>query len=175
MIRRGAVHGCNMGAIKIMSTQKFMRPIQGFGLLAAVWLLSSCAMFSPSYQQPEVQLTNIEPLSRKGLEQRFAVSLNILNPNNSELKISGLSYHLKLQGHKVVSGVSSGLRPIPPFGQSAIKLEASANLFGGFRAVEALLNSDSGLVEFELETRISTSWWRWPITVVESGSINIDQ
>ncbi|MEH6529032.1 MAG: LEA type 2 family protein [Porticoccus sp.] len=164
-----------MNAIKAMSMQKVMRPIKGFGLLSLVWLLSSCAMFSPGYQQPEVQLTNIEPLSRRGLEQRFAISLNILNPNNSELNISGLSYHLKLQGHKVVSGVSSGLQPIPAFGQSAIKLEASANLFGGFRAVEALLNSDSGLVEFELETRISTSWWRWPITVVESGSINIDQ
>jgi LEA14-like dessication related protein len=164
-----------MGAIKAMSMQKVMRPIQGFGLLAAVWLLSSCAMFSPDYQQPEVQLTNIEPLSRKGLEQRFFISLNILNPNDSELNISGLSYHLKLQGHKVVSGVSSGLQPIPPFGQSAIKLEASANIFGGLRAVEAFLNSDSGLVEFELETRISTGWWRRPITVVESGSINLDQ
>ena len=164
-----------MNAIKTMSMQKTVGTIQGLGLLSLVWLLSSCAMFSPSYQQPEVQLTNIEPLSRKGLEQRFAISLNILNPNNSELNISGLSYHLKLQGHKVVSGVSSGLQPIPSFGESAIKLEASANLFGGFRAVEALLNSDSGLVEFELETRISTSWWKWPITVVETGSINIDQ
>ncbi len=158
-----------------MSAPRAMKAIKVCSFLASAWLLTSCAMFSPSYQQPEVQLTNIEPLSRKGLEQRFAISLNILNPNDAQLKIAGFSYHLKIQGHKVVSGVSSGLQPIPAYGQSAIRLEASANLFGGFRAIESLLNSDAGLVEFELETRISTGWWRCPITIVESGSLDLGQ
>jgi len=156
-----------MGQIKVTSA------IKGTGLLAMVWLLTSCAIWSPGYQQPEVQLTNIEPLSRQGLEQRFLITLNILNSNDSALKISGLSYHLKLQGHKVVSGVSSGLEPIPAFSQSTIKLQATANIFGGFRALESLMSSDGGPVEFELETRISTAWWKFPITVIESGSLDV--
>ncbi|MFT7300184.1 MAG: LEA14-like dessication related protein [Porticoccus sp.] len=158
-----------------MSAPRAMKSIQVCIFLASVWSLTSCAMFSPSHQQPDVQLTDIEPLSRKGLEQRWAISLNILNPNDAQLKISGFSYHLKIQGHKVVSGVSSGLQPIPAYGQSAIRLEASANLFAGFRAIESLLNSDAGLVEFELETRISSGWWRWPIIVLESGSLDLGQ
>mgnify|MGYP001096909949 CR=1 FL=1 len=152
---------------------KSMRAIKGVGLLAMIWLLASCAVWSPGYQQPEVPLTNIEPLSRKGLEQRFAITLNILNSNDATLKISGLSYHLKLQGHKVVSGVSAGLKPIPAFSQSTIQLEATANIFGGFRALESLMNSNGGPVEFELETRISTAWWKFPITVTESGSLDL--
>ncbi len=156
-----------MGQIKVT------RAIKGTGLLAMIWLLTSCAIWTPGYQQPEVQLTNIEPLSRQGLEQRFLITLNILNSNDAALKISGLSYHLKLQGHKVVSGVSSGLKPIPAFSQSTIKLQATANIFGGFRALESLMNSSGGPVEFELETRISTAWWKFPITVVESGSLDV--
>ncbi len=138
-----------------------------------VSFLTSCALISPSYEKPEVNLVKVEPLSRKGLEQRIAVGLNIINPNRSDLKVSGLSYRLKLQDIKVISGVSSGLKPIPAYGESRVDLEASVNLFSGFRVLESILNNNGGVVTYELETKISTSWWRWPITVVESGSIDL--
>lgn len=141
--------------------------------MIAFSLLSACALISPSYEKPEVNLVNVEPLSRKGLEQRIAVSLNIINPGSSTLNISGLSYRLKLQDIKVITGVSSGLRPIPAFGESRVELEASVNLFSGFRVLESILNNNGGVVTYELETKISTGWWRWPITVVESGSIDL--
>lgn len=150
-----------------------MSALKGLGLFAMVWLMTSCSVFSPNYQQPEVQLTNIERLSSRGLEQRFLITLNILNPNDAALKVSGLSYHLKLQGHKVVSGVSGGLKPIPAFSQSMVKLEASANVFGGLRALESLINNKGEPLEFELVTRISTAWWKFPVTVEEKGSLDL--
>ena len=150
-----------------------MRAIKGFGLLITVWLLSSCALFSPSYEKPEVNLIKVEPLSRQGLEQRIVIGLSILNTSNTELNISGLSYHLKLQDLNVISGVTSGLKPIPAFSESRIELQASVNIFSGFRVLESVLNNKGGAVKYELETKISTGWWRFPITVVESGSIDL--
>jgi len=150
-----------------------MRVIKGLNVLTAVMLLSSCAFFSPSYEKPEVSLIKVEPLDRDGLEQRIAVGLNIVNPSSSALKISGLSYRLKLQDIKVITGVTSGLRPIPSFSESRVELQASVNLFSGFRVLESVLKSNGGPVSYELETKISTSWWKFPITVVESGSIDL--
>lgn len=150
-----------------------MRAIKGLGVLTAVMLLSSCAFFSPSYEKPEVSLIKVEPLDRDGLEQRIAVGLNIVNPSSSALKISGLSYRLKLQDIKVITGVTSGLKPIPSFSESRVELQASVNLFSGFRVLESVLKSNGGPVSYELETKISTSWWKFPITVVESGSIDL--
>jgi len=150
-----------------------MRAIKGLGVLTAVMLLSSCAFFSPSYEKPEVSLIKVEPLDRDGLEQRIVVGLNIVNPSSSALKISGLSYRLKLQDIKVITGVTSGLKPIPSFSESRVELQASVNLFSGFRVLESVLKSNGGLVSYELETKISTGWWKFPITVVESGSIDL--
>jgi LEA14-like dessication related protein len=150
-----------------------MRAVKGFGLLTTVWLLSSCALMSPSYEKPEVSLVNVTPLEREGLEQRIAVGLNIINPGSSDLKISGMSYRLKLQDIKVITGVTSGLKPIPSYSESRVNLQASVNLFSGFRVLESLLNSKGGPVRYELETKISTGWWKLPITVVESGSIDL--
>lgn len=147
--------------------------LKGVGVLMVVSLLTSCALMSPDYEKPEVNLVKVEPLSRKGLEQRIAVGLNIINPSRSDLKISGLSYRLKLQDIKVISGVASGLKPIPAYGESRVELEASVNLFSGFRVLESILNNNGGIVTYELETKISTSWWHWPITVQESGSIDL--
>ena len=152
-----------------------MGVIRGLGLLTTAWLLSSCAwMSSPSYEKPEVNLVKVEPLSRKGLEQRIVIGLNILNPSDTELNISGLSYRLKLQDIKVISGVTSGLKPIPAYSESRIELQASVNIFSGFRVLESVLKNNGGAIKYELETRISTGWWKIPVTIVESGSIDLD-
>ncbi len=147
--------------------------IKALGVLATAWLLNSCAFLSPSYEKPEVSLINVEPLERDGLEQRIAVRLNIVNPSSSDLKISGLSYRLKLQDIKVITGVASGLKPIPSYGESRIELQASVNLFSGFRVLESVLKNNGGPITYELETKIRTSWWKFPVKIVESGSIDL--
>lgn len=138
-------------------------------------LLSSCAWLSPSFEEPEVNLVKIQPLSRDGLEQKIAIGLVIINLSNSELNISGLSYHLKLQDLRVISGVTSGLQPIPAFSESRIELQASVNIFSGFRVLESVLMNSGGTVKYELETKISTGWFRLPIKVVETGVIDLGQ
>ncbi|WP_438951306.1 LEA type 2 family protein [Porticoccus sp.] len=136
-------------------------------------LLPGCALLSSGQQPPEVRLSNVEPAARQGLEQNFMISLRILNPNSTQLNISGLSYSLKLEGHKLVSGVAGELHPIPPYGQVAIKVPASTNLISGLKIIGAFMEKNEQSVDFQLETRIHRGWWRMPITVVESGSLNL--
>ena len=149
-----------------------MRQLRLVGWLVMLCMLSGCALLSTS-QKPEVNLVNVQPGSHEGLQQNFLITLQVTNPTAHELNISGMSYNLKLQGQKLISGVSGGLRPLPAYGQSMVKVPASANLITGLKIIGAFMEDSTQAVEFELEARINLGWWRFPVTVVESGSIDL--
>jgi len=142
-------------------------------LLAA--LLSSCALLDPAYEKPAVHLVKIEPLSSRGLEQRFRVDLKIINPNRSGLNVSGMSYTLKLNGEKVVNGVAGQISEIPPYSETVVQVEASTNILAGLRLISSLLNKPGRELNYELATKLRSGWWPVPINIVESGAIALPQ
>ena len=150
---------------------KRFAPISAVALLAV--LLSSCALLDPAYEKPSVHLVKIEPLSSRGLEQRFRVDLNIINPNNSGLSISGMSYTLKLNGEKVVNGVAGQIPEIPSYSETTVQVEASTNILAGLRLVSSLLNKPGRELHYELETKLRSGWWPVPINIVENGDITL--
>lgn len=142
-------------------------------LLAA--LLSSCALLDPAYEKPAVHLVKIEPLSSRGLEQRFRVDLKIINPNRSGLSVSGMSYALKLNGEKVVTGVTGQISEIAPYSETVVQVEASTNILAGLRLISSLLNKPGRELHYELETKLRSGWWPMPINIVENGDITLPQ
>lgn len=138
-------------------------------------LLSSCALLDPAYEKPAVHLVKIEPLSSRGLEQRFRVDLKIINPNRSGLNVSGMSYTLKLNGEKVVTGVAGQISKIPPFSEKIVQVEASTNILAGLRLISSLLNKPGRELNYELATKLRSGWWPVPINIVESGAIALPQ
>lgn len=143
------------------------------GVLVIALVLGGCGVFSPARQAPEIQLTSIKPLPRQGLEQRFLVGLKIVNPNRSDLNISGMSYGLSLNGQKVASGVSGQLVAIPGYSESRLVLEASTNLISGLRLVAGILQRPEPVVDYEFTTRLRVAWWPVPLTIVETGTIGL--
>lgn len=140
-----------------------------------VALLSSCALLDPAYEKPAVHLVRIEPLSSSGFEQRFRVDLKIINPNRSGLNISGMSYTLKLNGEKVVTGVAGQIAEIPSFSETVVQVEASTNILAGLRLVSSLLNKPGRELHYELATKLRSGWWPVPINIVESGEMALPQ
>jgi len=146
---------------------------KGTALWLTILLLSGCATYHLGREAPETHLTNIQILPRDGLEQRFLIDLNIINPEGSKLSISGLSYSLVLNGRKVASGVSGRLTTIPGFGESRVRLQASTNLISSLRVVTDLLRNPEPVVEYELVTKIRSTWWPIPLEITEQGSIDL--
>ena len=140
-----------------------------------VALLSSCALLDTAYEKPAVHLVRIEPLSSSGFEQRFRVDLKIINPNRSGLNISGMSYTLKLNGEKVVTGVAGQIAEIPSFSETVVQVEASTNILAGLRLVSSLLNKPGRELHYELATKLRSGWWPVPINIVESGEMALPQ
>ncbi len=149
------------------------KPLCTVVLIMVTGFLSGCANFYMGREQPEIHLTSIQPLPREGLEQRFLIGLNIVNPDRRNLNISGLSYSLLLNGRKVASGVSGKMTPIPGFSESKVRLQASTNLISSLRVVADLLRESNPVVDYEIATKIRTSWWPMPIELSEQGSIGL--
>ena len=141
--------------------------------LSVAVVISGCSVVGPAAERPEIRLTSIQPLPRKGLEQRFLIGLNIINVSDSTLSIAGLSYHLLLNGRKVATGVSGEIDAIPGYSESRVMLEASTDLISGLGFVADLLRERSSAVEYEFETSIRTDWWPVPIKLSEQGSIEL--
>ena len=146
-------------------------------LLLPLAALPGCAVLSPDFEKPEVQVTALEPLpNNHSGDLRFRIHLRVFNPNNSELALSGLYYTLKLAGHKVVTGTSSNLPVIPAYGQQAISVDASANLMGSFMAAAELLRLQGNTVPYELEAKLGLQRSILPaIRVSKQGNIQLGQ
>lgn len=156
------------------SKQWTKRAIQVIAVLGCL-ALAGCASLMPNFERPEVKLTSFTPLPSDGLEQRFKVGLRVLNPNSVALPVQGLSYHLSLNGQKVVSGVSGDVPEIPAYGDVALTLEASVSLLSGARFILDLLQRDDGMIDYELQTKLDVGLLSPAIRVVEYGQLSLDR
>ena len=104
----------------------------------------------------------------------FRIGLRILNPNANALTIRGLSYHLDLNGHKVVSGVSGDIPDVPAYGDIVVNFEAGTSLVGGARFVYDLIQSSDGIIDYKLEAKLDVGTFSPAIKLIENGQVSLD-
>ncbi len=138
-------------------------------------VLSGCASLSPDYQQPQIELISFAPVKSQGFEQRFLIGLRIVNPNARGLRVRGLVYQLRLNGRRVVSGVSGNIPEVPAYGDVAIELEAGASLIGGARFIYDLVQEGKESIDYELEARLDLGTFVPSVKVVETGQVSFGQ
>ena len=141
-------------------------------LLFATMLLSSCASWGPDYEEPDLQLTNLQVLPSKGLEQRFRLSFRVVNPNNTAFPVDGMSFKLSLRGLKVATGVSDKTFVLQPLSEDTFEVDVSANLINSGRVLLDILNSNPEELAYEVNAKIFTSKGLWgSIPVTRTGVI----
>ena len=150
-----------------------MREIKAALLLLSSVLLVSCALVSSAYQTPDIELTHLQSLDRKGLDQVILVHFTIENPTNEDLHISRFSYRLDLENIEQISGVVYGLKPISAFGKTQVQFKVTVNIFSAFRILESAINNKDGIIRYDLVTKVSSVWWNLPVVSEKSGQINL--
>ena len=153
---------------------RLLRPLM---LLLLSLSIAGCAALSPNFQEPEVEVTSVEPLPpTPGNDLRFRINMRVFNPNDSTLALSGLYYTLSLSGHKVITGTSSNLPPIAPYGQENIAVDATASLVGSIFAAMELLGSGRTTAPYELKAKLGLQNSILPsITVRKQGQVDLNQ
>jgi len=124
--------------------------------LLALLVLAGCASLS-TLEPPEVRVTSLELLepAQGSLEQRFAVGLRLINPNNRALTVDGLDFDLDLNGRRLARGVTNRAFELPRLGEAETSIIVTTSLFDLLRqALEIGSRADMAGMDYELRGRV---------------------
>jgi LEA14-like dessication related protein len=102
-------------------------------------------------QTPDVLLSVLEPLPAQGLAPRFSISMQMINPNNSQIAIEGGSFRLYLENSRVAAGVIEKPLLVPALGQLVFKGQCTGDLISGASLFHRLMHSNAQAIEYQLE------------------------
>ncbi len=85
------------------------------------------------------------------LQQKFAVKLNIQNPNAQALPVRGLHAELHVGGQQVASGVSDHAFIVPAFGESETGMTITANVALAWLVLADKMNKKADSIDYDLK------------------------
>lgn len=116
------------------------------GLLAA--MLAGCA--SLTMKSPEVSLSSVEIQEFGLLEQRLGLKLRVINPNNKDLPIDGVSFEVEVNGQQFAKGVSNKPVTVPRLGEAVLDLSAVTTLNSVLKQLGELARDGRDTVEYRV-------------------------
>ncbi|MBX3236762.1 MAG: LEA type 2 family protein [Nitrospiraceae bacterium] len=139
-----------------------MHRIQATLLLVALLLLPGCASWLMKGEPPEVLVTNVTPLEASAFEQRLKVDLRLRNPNDFDLKVTGIDFRLDLNGNRLARGLGNQDVLVPRLGEAIASVSTSTSTLDVFRqfmafspdrpvtyTIKGILHTGDGRLPFE--------------------------
>jgi LEA14-like dessication related protein len=123
--------------------------------LSACLLAAGCAGLS-SVEPPEVRVTGVRSVAagEADLEQRFAVELNVLNPNNREISVDGVDFELDLNGRRLARGVSSEGFTLPALGEARTTIVVATSITDVLRHLFELSREEPGQLDYRIRGKL---------------------
>jgi LEA14-like dessication related protein len=116
-------------------------------------LVTGCAGPGAYRETPRVSLVSIQPKEMGVLEQRYGLQLRILNPNDTDLPVTGMQYALQINDQEFAYGVSRQPVTIPAYGEAVLDVDVVSNLLS---VLQQLQEANSGKHD-SLKYRLSGS------------------
>ncbi len=121
-------------------------------LLCAV-ALDACAALR--MQEPlNVTIADLKPIEVGVLEQRYALKVRLLNPNDTEIAFDGLTFDLEINDTPFAKGVSNQSSVIPRFGEAVIDVQAVSGLQNILRQINELLKGERTSLTYRIKGRL---------------------
>jgi len=130
-------------------------------LLGALVAVSGCSTwFSSSFKDPRIQLTKVDVIKARLLEQEFMLTFRIENPNDHSLPIRGLVYDVHLNDIQLATGESSGWMTVPAHGTELYEVPVRTNLWRHMKYVVRLLEKPDSPIQYRLQGEVKTGLMR---------------
>lgn len=137
-------------------------------------LLSACASWSPNYQTPQVNVTNLALAPESvGIAPRFIIGLQIINPNRTALPLNGMSYSVEVDNTRILSGATADLPRVPGYGTADFTVEASPDLLGSARLLNRLLSQQADGLDYTFKAKLDVGTFLPFVTLEESGTLTL--
>jgi LEA14-like dessication related protein len=118
--------------------------------VSVVLCLAACTLLTPKFTRPNVSVVSVEMRSGNLLQQNFAVKLNIQNPNDRALPVSGLHVELNVGGEQIASGVSDRAFVVPALGESEFDMTIKANMALALLKLANKMDQQSDSIDYDL-------------------------
>ena len=136
-----------------------------------VLLLGGCA--GMGLQTPTVTLANVEVIEAGLFEQRLAIKLRIMNPNNAEIPINGLSFEVELNGEPFAKGVSNRAVTVPRLGEAVLDVTAVTGFAGIIRQIQGLSRGSIDAISYRIKGRLMTGSTSYGLNFDEMGKLEM--
>lgn len=141
--------------------------------VALLITVSSCSALRPDLKAPRLALVSIGMASADIFNQQFLVRVNIENPNDRELPITGLDYKLFLEGDGFAEGVVNKPFVVPANGETDFDMSVKTNFVSGVGRLLSRLNGRTQ-VNYTVEGKLLTDIrFLKKIPFQETGSVNL--
>lgn len=124
-------------------------------VLALCLAAAGCATLG-TLEAPELKVTSFRVLEQEAgsLEQRFAVGLRVINPNNRDIEVDGLDFSLDLNGRRLARGVSNENFTLPRLGEAETTVVVSTSLLDVLRQAVQLGQRQDEQLEYRLRGKL---------------------
>jgi LEA14-like dessication related protein len=99
--------------------------------------------------------------------------LRILNPNRSPLKLHGIAYNVRLEGHRLLAGDANDLPEVAPYGEADVILVVGVDLLGGIGLIGDLMQSSRESLTYRLEAKLDIGPLQPAIRIDHEGVVNL--
>jgi LEA14-like dessication related protein len=130
--------------------RKTLLALARFSAIALAAALCACSLLAPKYNRPNVSVISIQLRGGNLLQQNFAVKLNIQNPNDRALPVSGVRTELSVSGELIATGVSDHEIVVPANGESEFDMTISANMALALLKLANKLDQHADSIDYDL-------------------------
>ncbi len=170
-----------MRAIFLSSVDAGRRLLTGislFSLVAGTAAVGAagCASIAREFQRPDLNLVSVRLVDAALFEQRFALVVDVRNPNDFDLPVKGLQYTLALAGEKFAGGVTPQSFIVPAFGEARFETLVSTNLVSTIRHLSEWMEGSPRQIDYELEGKLKIDLpFVRSIPFSESGYVDLNK
>ena len=120
--------------------------------ITTVWLASivvlaataGCASMKPDLDPPDLSLVSVGMVSGDIFSQQFRVRLRVSNPNDLDLPVESIDYHLFLMGDSFAEGESDAPFVVPALGETEFDMMVRTNFVSSIGRLLSRLETTGG-------------------------------
>ena len=138
--------------------------------LACVTALSGCSLFLHSIEKPKADVTSVSMASASFTGVTGELALNVTNPNNFGVPLSGIDWQLSIGGTRAVTGSVQLSQTIPARGVAPVTTSLSIGT-GDAIAVAGVLARGARDYQISVKLHFSTTVGQIDVDVAHTGQL----
>lgn len=144
-----------------------------FLILFLLLVVSACSTITNKPDQFKINISTIQMLESTLMEQRFQVTLRIMNRSREAMSIDGMSFDIELNDKDFASGVSNEQVTLEPFSEGLVSVNVSSTIFDILRQINSLKDKKSQPFKYEISGHVYSGSSLLGIPFKEKGEIDL--